>query len=124
MTKHRISSHSKEQNSADEKKAQHGTAWHITAQHGTSKHGRVYLDRACYRPANYTTLVNIPAQHLSCQIQNPDIPRAGRGGAWLSGRAGRGGAGQGADGSVRPANYWPSCSPAHRKQLVKLRLTQ
>ena len=38
------------------------------------------------------------AEHTICQVQNPDIPRAGRGGA------AHGGAGQDADGTVCPGD--------------------
>ena len=51
-------------------------------------------------------------KQITCRIQNPDIPRAGRGGpSTAGGGAGRGGAGRDADGSVRPGYNRPSGPP-------------
>ena len=53
----------------------------------------------------------------TCRIQNPDIPRAGRGGAAHGGAAGRCGVGRDADGSVRPEDNRSFCPPGNRRQL-------
>ena len=52
----------------------------------------------------------------TCRVQNPDIPRAGRGGA-AHGRAGRD-----VDGSVRRGDIRPSCPPEYRRRLSRTSL--
>ena len=60
---------------------------------------------------------------ITCRVQNPNLPRAGRGGAAHGGAAGRGGVGRiraelNADGSVRPGDNRPVCLLGHRRQLL------
>ena len=52
----------------------------------------------------------------TCRVQNPDIPRAGRG------RAAHGRAGRDVDGSARPGDICPSCPPGYRRQLSRTSL--
>ena len=55
--------------------------------------------------------------YITCRIQNPDIPRAGRVGAH-GGVAGRGRAGPDANRTVRPGDKLPAYSPKHRRQVA------
>ena len=57
---------------------------------------------------------------ITCPIQNPDTPQAGRVGRHMAGRLGGvGPAGWDADGFVCARHNYPSCSPGHRKQLSR-----
>ena len=60
---------------------------------------------------------------MTCRIQNPDTPRAGRVGRRTAGRLGTAGPAEwNADGFLRAGHNRHSCPPGHREQLSRTSL--